>query len=231
VAVGCGGLVVLVVLVLVALMGLGLFMAKDIVEEMDGNPARAIAEIAIRQDPNLEIVDSDDATFTIKDRSTGEEITIDFEDIAEGRLSFSTEEGEMTVETHGEEETGGMTISGPEGEVRIGADASTDDVPGWVPLYPDVEETGGAFQMEGDEGMSGMVAQVSEDSVEDILEWFKKWLEDNGYLQTAHHLTTSPAGTFGTVTGELADEGRGVSVTIAETDEGTSITVNYTEGG
>ena len=137
----------------------------------------------------------------------------------------------MTIETHGDEETGGMTISGPEGEFRMGADASTDDVPDWVPLYPDVEETGGAFQMQSEEGLAGMVAQVSEDSVEDILEWFKDWLDDHGYEETAHQTTTSPAGTFGTVTGELADEERGVVITVASGEDGTSITVNYTEGG
>jgi len=231
VAIGCGGLAVILLVVIVAVVGLGLFVAKDIVEEMEDNPARAIAEMAIRSDPNLEIIDSDDESFTIRDESTGEEVTIDFEDIAEGKLSFSTGEGEMTVETHGEDEDAGMTISGPEGEFRMGADASADDVPGWVPLYPDVEETSGAFQMEDESGLSGMVAQTTEDGVEDVLEWFKDWFEDEGYEVYGQNLTTSPAGTFGAVTGEMADEGRGISVTIAETEEGTSITVNYTEGG
>ena len=39
------------------------------------------------------------------DRGRG---AIDFEDIADGKISFSTEEGDMTVEAHGDEEAGGV---------------------------------------------------------------------------------------------------------------------------
>lgn len=229
VAIGCGGITVLAVLAVLGMVAFGLFVAKDIVEEMDGEPVRAIAEMAIGQDPNLEIIDSDEGTFTIREKSTGEEITIDFEDIMEGKLSFSTEEGNIRVEALGEEE-GGVTLTGPEGDIRIGADASLDDVPGWVPLYPDAEETMGNFHMVSDEGLNGVVSQLTKDDLAKILEWFKKWLEDRGFDSSSQTISTGDEGSFATLTAEMADEGYGLSIVIAEADEGTSVTVTYTEG-
>ncbi len=231
VAIGCGGLVVLVVLVFVLLAGLGLFMAKDVLEEYGDNPARAMAEIAIRQDPNLEILGSDETSFTIRDRSTGEETTIDFEDISEGKLTISTEEGEVRIEAHGEEDTGGITVSGPEGEMRIGADASAADVPSWVPLYPDAAETTGNFHMASDEGVNGVVSQITKDDLEKVLEWFKKWLEDRDFESGGQTISTSGEGAFAVLSAEHAGEGRTVNITMAETEEGTTVTVNYSEGG
>ena len=57
---GCGGLTILVVLVLVAVVGFGMFKARDFLGDMEENPLRAVAELAIDQDPDLEIVDSDE---------------------------------------------------------------------------------------------------------------------------------------------------------------------------
>jgi hypothetical protein len=231
VAVGCGGLAVLVVLAVVAVMGLGLFVAKDFVEDMGDNPARAMAEMAIRQDPDMEIVDQDEGTFTVRNSRTGEEVTINFEDIAEGKLSFTTEEGDVTVEASGDEEQGGVTITGPEGDMRIGADASADDVPGWVPLFPDAKETMGNFHVESEEGTNGIVSQLTEAGVEDVLDWFQEWFEENGFESGNRMISTGGGGSFGSLSGEHPGEGRGLSLTVAVTDEGTAITLTYTEGG
>jgi hypothetical protein len=233
VAAGCGGLTILAVLAGVAVVGFGWFKARDFIGDVQENPARAIAELAIQRDPDLEIVDSDESegTFTFRNLRTGEVATLDFEDIAEGRFTVTTEEGEVTMEATPSEEGGGLTVSGPEGEARFGADASLENVPEWVPVLPDADQTSGTFQTTTAEGTAGVVAQVTELSVREVLDWFEEWFEREGYTSAGETSTSTPQGSMGGVTGTSADGGRTINVAAVETEEGTQVTVNYNEGG
>ena len=230
--VGCGGLTLAAVVVVVAVVVFGLFKARDFVEDMEGNPARAAAEVVIRSNPDLEVVDSDDAegTFSVRNLRTGEVATLDFRDIADGKLTFTTDEGEVTMEATPSEEGGGLTVTGPEGEARFGVGASVEDLPEWVPLFPNATETSGTFQTASGEEMSGAVTQLTEDTVQEVMDWFKTWLDEAGFDLTGETLTRAPQGSFGAVGGEAAERGRKVSVTVAETEEGTAVTITYEQG-
>ena len=65
----------------------------------------------------------------------------------------------------------------------------------------------------------------------EILDWFKEWFEEEGYESAGETFVESPDGSFGAVTGHSPDTGRTVSVTLAETEEGTGVTINYDEEG
>jgi len=97
-----GGCLVLIVLVLLLMGGCTWFLAdkaKEMAAEFEANPAKAAAEMAVRLNPDLELVETDEeaGTMTILQKSTGEEVTLNFEDIAEGRFSVETSEGESTI--------------------------------------------------------------------------------------------------------------------------------------
>ncbi len=233
VAVGCGGLTLMAVLVVVAVVGFGMFKARDFLGDVRENPVRALAQLAIDSDPELEIVESDDeeGTFTVRNLQTGEIATLDFQDITEGKLTVTTEEGEVTLDATASEEGGGVTLTGPEGETRIGASASLEDVPDWVPTFPDAEETVGSFQMTTPEGVGGMVAQETDEGIEDVLDWFKDWFDSEGYVVGGETVTTSSEGSLGSITAELTEEGRTIAVTVIESEDGTQVAINYNEGG
>ena len=107
--------------------------------------------------------------------------------------------------------------------------ASLEDVPDWVPLFPDANETSGTFQATSPEGTTGVVAQVTDEEIGEVLYWFKEWFEEEGFESGGETLTTTPEGSFGGVTGESADTGRTISVAVIETEEGTQITINYNQ--
>ena len=182
VAIGCGAIVVLLGIVLMLVLGWGVSKAKDLAEKYEDNPAGAAAEMVVRAHPDLDLVSSDNesGTITFKNNKTGEEATMSFEDIAEGRFSITTEEGEFSVDASGAAEGEGITFSGPEGEARFGASASLEGVPDWVPAYPGASETQGAFSSQTDDGVAGMVSQTTGDSVQEVVEHYKGWFEDNG---------------------------------------------------
>ena len=128
VAIGCGAIVILT---LVAFGALGFFAVRkgtemvkeatgadsvsEFVEGFEKNPARAAAETAIRLNPELELVSSDDeaGTITFRNSRTGETATVDFEEIAQGRLSITTDEGDYSFDA-----SDGVTVTGPEGTTR-----------------------------------------------------------------------------------------------------------------
>lgn len=88
VGIGCGGLVILGVIVIVILGVIFGRMAGDVVAEMGKNPAKATVMIMAKVDSDIEIVSSDDAakTVTVKMKSTGETVTLSMDDIENGRF-------------------------------------------------------------------------------------------------------------------------------------------------
>ena len=101
VAIGCGGLLVLFAIVVTMS---GMFVAKkvgDYAEEFKENPAAA-AELLIKMNPELELVDSDReaGTMTIRNKEDGEVITVNYEDIEQGQAELRDRRRRGVVQRH-----------------------------------------------------------------------------------------------------------------------------------
>jgi hypothetical protein len=242
VLIGCGGLVV-AGFILFAALGFFVFkkgteLAKEATgvesfeelgKALEDNPVKTAAEMAIRLNPELEIVESDGeaGTLTFRNKKTGEVATFGYKEIAEGKFSLSTDEGEYSVSAS--EDEGGVVLRGPEGETRFGASASLDDVPGWVPGYPGASEVVSGYSSRTAEGSTGMVSSVTGDSAQEVLDHFEAWFEEQGWKVSSRSLTSSGDGSFGAIAGELEGEGRTLNIGVVETADETRITVNYVE--
>ena len=243
VAIGCGGIIV-VGFVAIVLLGFFIFQrgramveeatgsgsVSEFLEEMQENPAKATAETMIRMDPDLDVVATDDdaGTITVRNSRTGEEATLNFEDIAEGRFSMTTTEGDYSIDASGAAE-GGVTVIGPEGETRIGASADLADVPDWVPRYPGATETQGTMNFTNADGVMGAFTSKTSDDAQTVVDHFKQLFEDRGYAIGTESMTRTGDGVFGTITGELASEGRSINVVIIEDAGESQVTINYTQ--
>ncbi len=243
VAIGCGAMIVIG---LVGFLLAGMFVfkkGKEIVEEATGsesfeevmqdlqkNPMKTVAETAIRVNPELDLIATDDeaGTITFRNNKTGEEATLNFEDIAEGRFSMTTDEGEYKIDAADGGE-GGVTFTGPEGETRFGASADLSDVPDWAPAYPGATDTQGTMHSTSADGVMGAFTSKTSDDAQTVVDHYKKLFEDAGYTIGAESMTRTGDGAFGAVTGELADEGRSVNVVIIESGGESQVTINYNE--
>ncbi len=242
VAVGCGGILVLG---FVAFLALGFFAVKkgkEIVEEATGgeslselaadfkeNPAKALAETAIRTNPELELVATDDdaGTITFTNTKTGEEATLNFEDIAEGRFSMTTDEGEYRIDaTDGGE--GGVTFTGPEGEARFGASADLSDVPDWAPAYPGATDVQSAMHTTSADGVMGAFTSKSTDDAQKVIDHYKQLFEDQGYTIGGESMTRTGDSAFGGINADLGD-GRSVNVGVVENAGESQVTINYNQ--
>ena len=243
VAIGCGGIVVVGFLVFIAL---GIFVfnkTKEVVEEASGgkslseiaqefqnNPAKAAAETAIRLNPELEIVSTDDeaGTLTFRNSTTGEESTLNFEDIAEGRFSMTTDEGEYKIDASDGGE-GGVTFTGPEGETRFGASADLSDVPDWVPTYPGATDVQSTLHSANADGLMGAFTAKTSDDAQTVADHFKQVFADRGYEVGTESMTKTGDGVYGVVAGERKAEGRAINVVILESQGQSQVTINYNQ--
>jgi len=231
VGIGCAALVI-VVLVLVMIGGF--FVARkvqDVAADFEENPALATARMIVKLNPELEEVSTDEeaGTMTIRNTKTGEEITVNFEDIEKGRFSFTTDEGEITVDASGMKESGSIKVTDDEGAVVFSTGgAVSEDVPSWVPVYPGTEASN-RHTMRSEKEQTGGFELETSDSVTAALDFYRAALEAEGYEVTVNTFTQDDS-EGGMVNATHGEKGRNV-VAIFNSEGGgpTKIVVSYSE--
>lgn len=228
VGIGCG--VILVIVVAATLIG-GFFLArtvKNVAEDFEDNPGLAAARFVVKASPDLEEVETDEeaGTMTIRNTKTGELITVNFDDIKEGRFSWTADGEEVSVDVSGAE-SGTVKVESSDGDgfQLTTGDAVTEAIPDWVPVYPGTEPKNRG-SMKTDEMVSGNYTTKTEDSADTVLEYFRDTLKTEGYQVNINTYTSDDSG-GGIVNGSLESEGKTV-VVLVNTDGGsTSITVTH----
>lgn len=229
IAIGCG---VIVVLCLVVLAAAGWFVKKKVGEFQD-NPALAAAKMMVAVNPDLEMVAADEeaGTITVRNKKTGEEVTVDLEEAKEGRFTFKTAEGESTVDFDGGEtgERGSMTVTGADGQevLRAGAGAAAD-MPTWIPVYPGASAQS-SYSAQTAEGKAGAIVVSSGDSPDAVLSWYETRLQSDGFKVEKMTMASGGTTSGGTLTAITADEARTLSVVVSAAPEGTQAMVTYGE--
>jgi hypothetical protein len=220
-----------VLIAAVVLIAGGVFVAgkaKQKFGEFEKNPALAAAELVVRANPELELVesDADEGTLTVRNKKTGEVATVDLQDIQEGRVSFKSGDEESTLTFGGEGDEGHMTITGGEGEktYQVGGKA---EVPDWVPLYPGTRPTG-TYSMTAGEEHRGAFTLATGDSADEVLDFYGEVVDELG--SEVHRQTFSSADSEGGIlSGKSADGRRELSVTVSSRAGETTIAVTYAE--
>ena len=231
IGIGCGALMIMV---LVVVMVGGFFIArkaKDAIAEFEDNPARTIARGIVMANPDLEEVsaDEDAGTITIRNTKTGEEITVNYEDIKEGKLSFTTDKGEINVDASEMKDTGSIKVTDEKGGIVFSAGgAVSDDVESWVPMFPGSEPTN-RHTMRTEEEQTGGFELETTASVADALEFYRAALQGEGY-EIAVNTFTKDDSEGGMVNGNHVEQGRSV-VAIFNSEGGgpTKIVVSYAQ--
>ena len=177
VLIGCGGIVVLGMVVMLALGAFVFNKAQDFAEDLERNPAYAAAKVLAFADSNIEVVDSDDEkqTVTIRNKQTDETVTLNLEDIENGKIEWITKDGKVTINAN--EEDGMVVTSGDQKVTYGGQDAQHPD---WVPVYPGSETKNmAASKTEVEE--TGVIFYTTDDDLAKVAAWYKKKLEDAGF--------------------------------------------------
>ena len=195
----------LVVLGIVGLVGTGLYVAKSIAN----NPGLMMAKIITAANPDAEVVSTDvgSQTMRIRDKKTGEEVTLSFDDLKKGKFKFSARGNNGEVAN--------VEIGGGEGKL-----------PSWVPTYPGAKAQGNVTakgeNAEGT-GEGGMVTFSTPDAPSKVTAFYEAKCKEMG--ATVNLSAAGDAGGMFT----CVDEGgkRTLSVMVGGGSGETSFTVTY----
>lgn len=201
-----GGLMALLV---VGVVAGGLFIVHKVKQagfdpdEWRNNPGAAAAKMITTLNPDAEVVriDEDRGVVVIREKSTGKTVTMNFEDIKQGRLSFSDSEG---------------------ASVTFGQGA---DLPSWVPLYPGAKAETGLAAASSKGGSGGAFTFTSADSPATVLKRYRSTLEDAGFA--VEDQGSSDSG--GMLIGKDEGNSRTVTATVSSSGNQTTVSVLYSE--
>jgi hypothetical protein len=223
VGIGCLGLLVIggiaATVATVFLVG----KAKEVAED----PVATMAKLLAAANPDVELVstDKENRTVTFRDVKTGQELTFGYDDIEQGRVTFSSgsETAELEV-TPGDDGSGGLTVKTPEGTATFGAGGDASNIPGWVPVYPGVTPTSN-FSAKGTGQYTGTFSFTSDSDVESILDFYDDQGKQAG-LETKSRTTTSEGAIW---VAASSDESRGLTVMASKRSGGMAVVVSFTE--
>lgn len=227
IAIGCG---VIILFGLIAL-AVGGYFVKKVADRASKNPGMFAAELIVRGNPDLELVSKDDSTgtMTIKNKKTGETITANLDDIKNGKLSFKSDKGSMTID--GNSKDGGVVkVTDDKGNqsVMSAGGSAPKDLPAFVPNYPG-STAQGTFDTNSNEAHAGAFTVSTQDSVSKVMDFYESQLKSSG-LKVTKSTFNANGKDGGSVIGKSDDDKKQVSVIVSTDDKGsTSAVVTFSE--
>lgn len=225
--IGCGTLLLLTMVAGGLLVMKGCQKFKEVAGDLDfeKNPTKAAALMALRLNPELEIVSTNDATgeVTVKYKQSGETVTMSFEDIAQGKFTIKNDKGETITMDASNAEKQGVVVTGPDGHMVIGGTQSAP--PEWVPQYPGARSTGGMKNEKG-ASVNGSFAAETTDSVAKVREFYDARLKAEGY-ETSVTSTQGDGGEMVMISGNKEEGKRTVNVMIQGEAGKTTVAYSY----
>lgn len=231
VGIGCGCLLLLIVIGVFVATGFLVKKAGDVASDFAENPMLTAAEVVVRTNPDLELVETDreKKRIEVRNKRTGETFFIDAEDLEEGKVTFGSDGEEQTLRFGTEEGQGYLEVEGPEGTQSYRAGKGAAEVPDWVPVPAGAEVSEGGFSMTSAGTSTGQVTLKFEGGLDEVLDTYQQALEDAGFEVTRS--TYSAAGQEGaSLQAESEDGLRTLMVGLTTTQEGgTAAALYYSE--
>jgi hypothetical protein len=221
VGIGCG---VIIVLGVIAMGAVGYFVKKQ-VNKFEKNPGMAAAELAVRANPDLDLVSSDEKahSITVKDKKTGEVTTFSADDAANGKFTVKTAKGTATYDAKS-----GVKVVDDKGQVTTfqAGQGGPQNLPSWVPSYPGATVQG-TFDATTAEGRSAAFSVATKDAVDKVADWYEAQLKAAGFKVDKNTLASNGTTSGASVIAKSDDEKRTVAVIISTSGDQTQAAVTF----
>ena len=134
VLIGCASLLVLLGLIASLAIWWGARKLRGMAAGAERNPAAFAARLMTAGNPELEVVsqDNDRKTVTIRNRNTGESLTVNAAELEKGNLAFRNEKGEqVAIEGNSADGKRGLKVTSRVGTMTIGDGAGALPTSDW----------------------------------------------------------------------------------------------------
>jgi hypothetical protein len=218
------------VLGLVAVAGVvviagGLFLVNK-AKDAAGNPALTAAKLMAMANPDVEIVSSDDrkGTVTFKDKKSGKIVTMNFDEIRQGKMVFEEDGKRVVVDSS----LGNLNIKNNDGStVQIGENAAAN-LPSWLPAYPGVTPKT-TFSMQGGAESSAAVSFTAKDQVDKVAKFYEDAFKKSGMTTNSSIMNQDGKPSGGIVTAESPDDKKNAVVNLATGEDGVTVSITYSD--
>ena len=220
---------------MMAVIGGGLFVAHKVRQAgfdpalWRRNPGIAAAKMVAATNPDVSVVSINEraGVITLRDKKTGETVTLNFEDVKNGRISFQGKgDDHITIDAHGDGTAGTLEMKSADGAVKFGAGAAAK-IPSWMPSYP-ASNPQGTFSAQSKDGSeSGSFMFNTKDAPSAVLGFYEQSFKGAGFQITSNITTQSAGQNGGLLTVEDSGTKRKVVVTVGTSNEGTTANVMF----
>lgn len=228
VLIGCLGLLVVAGAVFVGGVWFVKNKVENVVQDFEQNPVRTAAELAVRMNPEVELVAVDDGaqTMTIREKATGKVVTVDWSAMSEGRLRFEADGQEVSIDASPTEQGGTLEIEAGDQQMQatFGAGAADGGLD-WFPRYPEASDLSVNYTAQGGAGRNDFFTFTTADSVDQVLVFYEEAFEEADFeISKSTFTTNGQAG--GTILGWTADQQHTFTLVVGREGETTQVGVN-----
>jgi len=218
---GCGGLIVIAALI----FGVIAFKARQFVHSAQHNPAYATARLMAAANPDIEVVstDEDQGTMTVRNKKTGETLTVNLKDASKGKFVFEQDGKKAEINAHAEGDKGSFEIKSSEGSMSFGTDSKTPD---WLPAYPGTTPKG-VFSTHTDKGSGGTFTLTTNDSTDQVVKYYEDALKKAGLKTSTTSMQAGGQGSLSMISGEDSATKRKAMVTVSPSDGATGVSITF----
>ena len=169
--------------------------------------------------------------MTIRNKQSGEVVTLNYDDIQQGKFSVQGANGEDVFSIDSDTANNGITInSGENGEIKIGGAADLSDVPSWVPVYPDTLTSTTAMSRKTPDGKAtGTIAFDVADDIDKITEFYRTALKDQGYEVNENTFNSNGIMSQAILTASHPSDGHQLNIVVGQADDKRSLMITYEE--
>jgi hypothetical protein len=226
IGIGCLGLLVIGGVVTSVVVYYLASKVQEFAKEVEEDPIAATAKALAAANPDIELVatDKENRTVTFREISTGKELTFNYDDIEQGKLTFSSGGETAELSVTGAEESGALTVRTSEGTATFSAGRGASDIPGWIPVYPETVPTNN-FSAEAEGQVTGTFTFTTSADVDSILSYYDTEGTAAG-LETKSR-TATPDGAIWVASS--SDDRRNLTVMASRADGGMEVVVSFTE--
>lgn len=232
IGIGCGALAVLAVIGFSVMLVAGGWFIKKQIDKVEENPTQTLAEWYVKAHPDLEIVSTDEGkgTVTIRNTKTGEQMTVNAEDIREGRLEVKTEDGTAVFDASAKDGTIKVTDEkGSQVATLQAGGGAPQNLPSWLPVYPG-GTVQGTFDTNTAEGRSVSFTITTPDTGDKVLSFYESRLKEAGLKVDSTTVTSNAEGKGGILTASSENPSRNVNVLVGTAEGGqTTAAVTFQE--